>query len=396
MVDFKQVILEAAKHAVSKAVEVQRDFINGKGEITYKAFDDAGAPIMPATIGDEQAQAIYTERFRAALGAENIYFKNEEDVSDAESRANAAREQTAKYRIAVDPIDGTGNYSGDKTPGKERKPVNRSVAELTEKELTSGGTVRPGWGSMVAIQERQADDSWKTIASGIYESNSADTPDNLKGKIYIAEKDKQGVSVINLQSGQEEGVILTTGKQQFPALVLEGGFSKVASAKAEPKKALQEYVKAQGNKTLGLSCVAQSALGVITGKAQGYFQGYLNLHDILPVTHLAEKAGLFVMALDKNDGKPAFEVVEGGKKAVEYPIFMAATPELAIGMAEKFIEAAGWNKDKLTFRNGEWEEKSFEQIKTDLLASEISQAPARADGQDWSTALGDRTGRKLG
>ena len=82
-----------------------------------------------------------------------------------------------------------------------------------------------------------------------------------------------------------------------------------------------------------------AALAVITGKAEGFFQGHPNLHDVLPVAHLADNAGLFTMVLDQYDGKPA--VTKGDE--VKYPIFMATTPEQTIAMAEQYIRASNFD-----------------------------------------------------
>ena len=238
--------------------------------------------------------------------------------------------------------------------------MNRSLDELTAEEL-AGGAVRPGWGSMVTIQERQSDGAFKTVASAIYESNSQDAPKNLKGKLYFSETGKQGVEVIDLQSGKELNVIMAASKEA-PKVYVEGGFIKTPEAKtalANTKKMLSD----EGNAFLDLSCVAQSALAVITGKAEGFFQGHPNLHDVLPVAHLADNAGLFTMVLDQYDGKPA--VTKGDE--VKYPIFMATTPEQTIAMAEQYIRASNFDKDKLTVRNGDWEAKGFEQLKSDML-----------------------------
>jgi fructose-1,6-bisphosphatase/inositol monophosphatase family enzyme len=370
MPDFRKILINAAKPAVSEIVAIQRNFLDGKGDIKYKRTEPDGSPTAPATIGDERSQAIYTKHFSDVLGAEHIYFRNEEEVSAEESRANALRKNTAKYRITIDPIDGTGNYSGQKAnPAKgwstDRKPVHRSLTELTPEEWASGA-VRPGWGSMVAIQERQSDNSWKTVASSIYESNSKDTPGDLKGRFFVAEAGKKGVTIFNLQTGKEESAITSPAKNT-PQLVIEGDFAKVDGA-AEAQTAIRKHVTEKNNDLINFHCTAQCALGAMTGKAQGFFQGHPLLHDVLPIAHLAENAGLSVLVLDKKDAKePAVWVNNGGKMEQEYPVFMAATPDLAISMAEKYIEGAGLDKDTVTFRSGAWEEKTFDNIKRDLV-----------------------------
>ena len=72
MVNFKNIIIEAAQPAVSTIVEIQRDFINGVGEIKYKDGLDVEEGLLksPATIGDERSQAIYVEHFNRAFGVE--------------------------------------------------------------------------------------------------------------------------------------------------------------------------------------------------------------------------------------------------------------------------------------------------------------------------------------
>ena len=50
MPDFRKILLEAAKPAVSEIVSIQRDFLDGKGDIKYKKTELDGSPAAPATV----------------------------------------------------------------------------------------------------------------------------------------------------------------------------------------------------------------------------------------------------------------------------------------------------------------------------------------------------------
>jgi Inositol monophosphatase family len=275
MVDFRKILLQATKPAVEKIVTVQHHFLTGNGEVKYKLFEK-GIGKQPVTIADKRAQAIYMEHFNRAIGLKNIYYENEEALRKTEIPLNNARKATAIYRIAIDPIDGTNNYC---RKGNGGEPARSSLEEVNLRSLRRH-KLRIGWGSMVAIQHRQTNGSWKTVASAIYESNSRDTRDNLQGKFYLAEGTREGVGVIDLQTWQEKPVISACSLRR-PKIVIEGGFSDDRDAQ-KTRLAITRYVRSKNYLLLDLSCVAQSALAVITAKARGFFKGIPICMTFLP------------------------------------------------------------------------------------------------------------------
>jgi 8-oxo-dGTP pyrophosphatase MutT (NUDIX family) len=353
--NIKDAVLEAAGVAVRGIVWRQHDdYLRGRGKIDRIN----GAPVTPA---DRIAQADYVRYFNKAFGAQSIFYANEETVRDAQDRANAAHAKSASYRIAIDPIDGTANYAGD--PKIARKAVNRSIQELHEAELR-GAAVRPGWGSMIAIQQRAPVHQWRTIASAIYESRSTDTPKNLKGNLYFAQTGVPHLKAINLQTGRER-TILPPPVVSHSKLVVQGGFPHTAWG-VTTQKAIQRHVASSGYSLIDFSCVAQSAIAVVTRMAAGYFQGHPHLHDVLAIAHLAVKSGVFVVVVDSHNGKP-FTGDRGNKKAY-YPVFMSVRAELAWSMMQQFIHATGLSSNRFVFRNGFWECKSYGQIKEQVAA----------------------------
>lgn len=349
MSQLKDALIAAAKPAIARIVEVQQDFIAGRAEAEIK--EDKSV----VTRGDKESQDIYTRILNEKLGEDNIYYVREEAVSGAEAAANEVRKQTAKYRVIIDPIDGTGNYASGK---------NRATSELTAADLATD-KVKPGYGSMVTIQERQPNGDFKSVISAIYETSSQDKVGSLKGKMYVAEEGVQGLTAIDMATGVESAFVRDKSKP----IVVQGGFTKEPNSD-KAQKDLQTMAKGEGNHLIDFSCVAQSALSVITGQSAGYFQEHPNLHDVAAIGHLADAAGVSVVVLDQNNSpdnpyskgneKPAVFVAKDGKQ--RFPVFMAESPELAEKMARTYLAAKGLDESKVTFRDGQWNEGSLDKL----------------------------------
>ena len=110
--DLLKLMREGVEAAVPEIIRIQQS-----GDMGTQEKEDKSK----VTLGDSTAQAIYVEAYNKALGENKIYYLNEEDMGAA-VEANEARKDTASYRVAFDPIDGTGNYA---------KGFTRSIDELT-------------------------------------------------------------------------------------------------------------------------------------------------------------------------------------------------------------------------------------------------------------------------
>ena len=340
--DLLKLMREGVEAAVPEIIRIQQS-----GDMGTQEKEDKSK----VTLGDSTAQAIYVEAYNKALGENKIYYLNEEDMGAA-VEANEARKDTASYRVAFDPIDGTGNYA---------KGFTRSIDELTADELTRP-IANPGFVTQGTIQERQTDGSWKTVAAFTYEPTSNDKPDKMTGRLLMAADGMDGVQVIDYATGQTS-TLSFKGKVENPNKVVKGGYLKDAGS-PEAEKAVSALVTDRGLTEVDFKCVGQSMLAVTTGKCAAFHQENPNFYDNSSGGYLGEKAGVAVIIVDEYEGKPALVNAKDGKQ--RFPIFMTTDSNVGMQMLKTYATAKGFDLEKIGLRDGNWDLLSVAEMKTKL------------------------------
>jgi len=174
----------------------------------------------------------------------------------------------------VDPIDGTGNYSGG-TGG----PGNYASD--------------PNWGVSIALEE-----------GGVVTHAVVYLP--ATREIYWAIKG-QGSYVMDID-GKEKRLQLGDLRQKT-AIELAGGFSGPNKEKIKTDLG-NDYRKQTGGGSRNLGCVVAGIVHVATGARGAFTQGNVNLHDIAAATLVATEAGAtFFMQPVANDPKNRLAVI---------------------------------------------------------------------------------------
>ncbi len=304
--NYSAVIVDALKDAGQKAtlhqIPIRRAIKEGR-----KPGASEGVEVKPdtsmVTIGDREAQDAIIKVVRERLG-DGVYIHAEED-----GVVNKRTLEEATVRIVVDPIDGTGNY------------VRGLNSTLAEANVSDDHYPRTGWGSMMAIQECDAAGEWKTVAAGIYTPTKNDTPDDLRGKIYVAEDGVAGVTIVDLASKANEVVETPRTKDNPHANYLLSGYIDVKRAERVQLDALT--AQRTDAKPKGPNAVAQAATALISGDGAVYVNERPNLHDQVAAVYLLEKAGFSVAV------PPSFmRRDEAGDEKRVYPFLASDSAEL--------------------------------------------------------------------
>lgn len=337
----RQDLLDLMKSGVEAAVpEIIR--IQQSGDMGTVEKDDKSK----VTLGDSTAQAIYVSAYNAALGEKTIYYLNEEEMGEA-GVSNEARKDTAAYRVAFDPIDGTGNYA---------KGMSRSIDELRSEELDKP-IINPGFVTQGTIQDRGEDGEWKTIAAFTYEPRATDTAEKMTGRLLMSVEGMEGVQVVDYANGKTSMLANVGDAVKYPQKVVKGGFLK-DQLSPEAEQAVVNAVTEGGRTLIDFKCVGQSMLAVTTGMCAGFVQENPNFYDNSSGGYLAEKTGAAVIIVDDaslgKDGKQRF------------PIFMSVQPELAVQMLDAYVAAKGFDPEKLIVRDGNWRPMSVSEMKAKL------------------------------
>ncbi len=340
----KEILTDTIKAGVPLIVKVQKALVAGEDTVELNGVthsivankadkNDKSA----LSVADGQSQLIFVQTLTDKLTAAGKKVSAVAEEEGLDQIKGLLPEAESNTRVIVDPIDGTSNFL----------KKHRSNTE----EAVDG----KGWGTMIAIQERQPDESWKTVSSAIYESSEKDTPEQLTGRLFIAEEGKQ-TTVTKMDSGAETP--LNTQAIDTTAKHVIGGFIEKA-ARAQMDVTMKEMV----SKELDLSCVAQSALAVATGKAQAYYQEHPNLHDVAAIANIAEQSGAFVAVMPVlkpgKDGRPTDKIQDGKDR---YPIVVAKNPELGMKLTAEYAKAKGYDLATTKFRRGDFTEVSFAEL----------------------------------
>lgn len=311
--DYKLILKKAFYEAIPIMSGIQASIV--AGETTY--FDgQKRRPIVeikddcsPVTIADLIGQETIVKSILADIGDHRTYVIGEEDgITNRYDECSSH----ITHRLIIDPLDGTGNFV---------EGLNSNMQDM------EGGM---GWGSMIAIQEKRDDCSgWRTVAAGIYESGGlvANTVQHgaIPGRIYIAVSDLQDILVV--ESDVERPLRIHF---PVPNKHIVGGFVHKATSKL-----MSAFMAQSHSQERKLRCVAQSALAVICGQAQAYFQENPNLHDAASVMYMAQKAGVHVSSV------PSFPGADGKSR---YPIIMARDSGIQSCLEGIYMRARGLEK----------------------------------------------------
>jgi 3'-phosphoadenosine 5'-phosphosulfate (PAPS) 3'-phosphatase len=336
------ILIETFKAAMPVAVSRQQPIINavqtgrtpGEAEGVYIKPDGS-----KVTSGDLECQKKIIQTIVNELESFDKSITVIAEETGLEEITGLVDEHSADFRLIVDPIDGTGNYA---------KGLH---SNLMEKKMY-------GWGSMIAIQERNTSAQWETIAAAIYVSSAFDKAEKLHGKIYIATSDFKGINVFDFS---DESINPLQTQQKTVKRYLTGGFIDNSA-----KTVLEQMANQSNTEKNELHCVAQSCIAMITGYADAYFQENPYIHDIVAPSYLAKAASLHVFVM------PAFSRNQASAQKDAYPIFITKDNEVGEALIKTYCQHKRYDLDDLMIKRGNFVDVLFREETSNSSSSSIA------------------------
>lgn len=289
---------EAAK-AVLKAAQAAKAIQQQNPEAMEKTVGNKDDVL---TIADGESQRILDESLPTQINDLPIgWTAEEEDAPKVHTWTN----DTHLYRWVVDPIDGTKQFAA----GTSDYCINVALqhrASAQQAWETVGGLIYNASdidSPVISAQSTYSEEEQKLVVSG--DNNHAiDRTEQLHGALYVAEKDSEGVQVIDYNS--KAPVISTLKKPdstRIPNVVefeTKHNPQEEASMLAETKQFAnifkpeftQEGSLLHGAQRTQRRSIANAMIEVLEGRSRATIQGpAAHIWDVAPAMLICEKAG---------------------------------------------------------------------------------------------------------